>query len=78
MNQLSKIPLKKWNDLSKLDRAFSYYGILRSNISTPEFREIDVALAPQFADYSAKITQNQRLFSRLQTIYQRSQKPFGG
>ena len=57
-----------------LDRAFSYYGILRSNISTPEFREIDVALAPQFADYSAKITQNQRLFSRLQTIYQRSQE----
>ena len=56
-----------------LDRAFSYYGILKSNISTPEFREIDVALAPQFADYSAKITQNQRLFSRLQTIYQRSQ-----
>ena len=57
-----------------LDRAFSYYGILRSNISTPEFREIDIALAPQFADYSAKITQNQRLFSRLQIIYQRSQE----
>lgn len=57
-----------------LDRAFSYYGILRNNISTPEFREIDVTLAPQFADYSAKITQNQRLFSRLQTIYQRSQE----
>ena len=57
-----------------LDRAFIYYGILRNNISTPEFREIDVALAPQFADYSAKITQNQRLFSRLQTIYQRSQE----
>ena len=57
-----------------LDRAFIYYGILRSNISTPEFRQIDVALAPQFADYSAKITQNQRLFSRLQTIYQRSQE----
>ncbi len=60
-----------------LDRAFSYYGILRSNISTPEFREIDVGLAPQFANYSAKITQNQRLFSRLQIIYQRSQEtPF--
>ena len=57
-----------------LDRAFIYYGILRSNMSTPEFREIDVALAPQFADYSAKITQNQRLFSRLQIIYQRSQE----
>ena len=60
-----------------LDRAFSYYGILRSNISTPEFREIDVALAPQFADYSAKIHKT-NVFSRLQTIYQRSQKPFGG
>ena len=59
---------------SALDRAFSYYGILRNNISTPEFREIDVALAPQFADYSAKITQNQRLFSRLQIIYRRSQE----
>ena len=57
-----------------LDRALSYYGILRNNISTPEFREIDVALAPKFADYSAKITQNQRLFSRLQIIYQRSQE----
>lgn len=57
-----------------LDRAFIYYGILRSNMSTPEFREIDIALAPQFADYSAKITQNQRLFSRLQIIYQRSQE----
>ncbi|MCH2655477.1 MAG: M3 family metallopeptidase [Flavobacteriales bacterium] len=59
---------------SAVERAFSYYGILRNNISTPEFREIDVALAPQFADYSAKITQNQRLFSRLQIIYQRSQE----
>jgi peptidyl-dipeptidase Dcp len=58
----------------ELDRAFRYYGILRSNISTPEFREIDVALAPQFADYSAKITQNQRLFSRVKTIYERSQE----
>ena len=57
-----------------LKRAFVYYGILRSNMSTPEFREIDLALAPQFADYSAKITQNQRLFSRLQIIYQRSQE----
>jgi peptidyl-dipeptidase Dcp len=57
-----------------LDRAFRYYGILRSNISTPAFREIDVALAPQFADYSAKITQNQRLFSRIKTIYERSQE----
>ena len=60
-----------------LDRAFRYYGILRSNISTPAFREIDVALAPQFADYSAKITQNQRLFSRIKTIYERSlETPF--
>ena len=55
-----------------LDRAFRYYGILRSNISTPAFREIDVALAPQFADYSAKITQNQRLFSRIKSIYEKS------
>ena len=57
-----------------LDRAFRYYGILRSNISSPAFREIDVTLAPQFADYGAKITQNQRLFSRIKTIYERSLK----
>ena len=55
-----------------LDRAFCYYGILRSNISTPAFREIDVALAPQFADYSAKITQNQPLFSKIKSIYEKS------
>ena len=57
-----------------LDRAFRYYGILRSNISSPAFREIDVTLAPQFADYRAEITQNQRLFSRIKTIYERSLK----
>ncbi len=58
----------------ELDRAYRYYGILSSNVSSPEFREIDKELSPIFSEFNSKITQNEKLFKRIKTVYDNSQK----
>lgn len=61
----------------ELDRAFSYYGILSANKSSPEFREIQAELAPKFSEFRSKITQNEKLFKRIKTLYDQSKdKPY--
>jgi peptidyl-dipeptidase Dcp len=57
-----------------LNRAFTYYGIWSSNLSSPEFREIQEDLAPKISEYSSKISQNKKLFERIKTVYENSQK----
>ena len=44
----------------ELKRAFTYYGILSGNMSTPEFRTIQSELAPLFSEFRSKINQNQK------------------
>lgn len=60
-----------------LDRVFSYWGIWSSNMSTPEFREIQGRMVPEISDYSSKITQNSALFARVKAVYEadNSQRP---
>jgi peptidyl-dipeptidase Dcp len=58
----------------ELDRVFTYYGIWSSNMSTPEFREIQAELAPKISEFSSKISQNEKLFHRIKTVYENSQK----
>ena len=58
----------------ELERAFAYYGVLSRNESTPEFRAIQKKLAPKFADYRSKIIQNEKLFQRIATIYEKTKK----
>ena len=55
-----------------LDRAFAYYGVFSSNLSSPEFREVQIELAPLFSEFQSKITQNEALFQRVKTIYKNS------
>lgn len=57
-----------------LNRVFAYYGILRSNMSSPEAREIQGELAPKLSEFSSKISQNEALFKRVKTVYDDSQK----
>ena len=59
---------------SVLDRVFAYYGILRSNMSTPEVRKIQEKLAPELSEFNSKITQNEKLFQRVKTVYDNSLK----
>lgn len=58
----------------ELSRAFNYYGILSSNMSTPEFRDIQKELAPKISEFSSKIAQNKKLFERIKTVYDNSLK----
>jgi peptidyl-dipeptidase Dcp len=53
-----------------LGRVFAYYGILSSNLSTPEFRAIEEEMAPKLAEFSSKITQNAALFARVKAVYE--------
>ncbi len=54
---------------SSLSRVFTYYGIWSSNNSSPEFREIQREMAPIISAFSSKITQNKKLFERVQAVY---------
>ena len=56
-----------------LDRVFPFWGIWSSNLSTPEFREIQGAMAPRLAEFHSKILQNQTLFGRVRAVYEGSE-----
>ncbi len=58
----------------ELDRVFTYYGILSSNMSSPEFREIQKEMAPKLSEFQSKISQNTKLFQRIKTVYENSKK----
>ncbi|MDY8134055.1 M3 family metallopeptidase [Aquimarina sp. 2201CG5-10] len=58
----------------ELNRVFTYYGILSSNISSPEFREIQKEMAPKLSEFQSKISQNSKLFNRIKTVYENSLK----
>ncbi|RLD28114.1 MAG: M3 family peptidase [Bacteroidetes bacterium] len=58
----------------ELNRVFAYYGILRSNMSSPEARKIQGELAPKLSEFSSKISQNEALFKRIKTVYDASQE----
>ncbi|MBQ4820285.1 M3 family metallopeptidase [Aquimarina sp. MMG016] len=57
-----------------LNRVFTYYGILSSNMSSPEFREIQKEMAPKLSEFQSKISQNEKLFQRIKTVYDNSLK----
>ena len=43
-------------------------------MSSPEFREIQAELAPKLSEFRSKISQNEKLFQRIKTVYEASQK----
>ena len=55
---------------AELDRVQAYYGIWRSNLSSPEFREIEQRLASKLADYYTAVRQNGKLFARIRAVYE--------
>lgn len=53
-----------------LGRVFTYWGIWRSNVSTPEFRAIQREMAPKLSAFNSKITQNDKLFARVKAVHE--------
>ncbi len=58
----------------EIGRVFTYYGIWSSNMSTPEFREVQGVLSPKISEYRSKISQNEALFQRIKTVYEKAQQ----
>ncbi len=58
----------------ELNRAFTYYGIWGSNMSSPEFRTIQAELSPKISEFNSKISQNEKLFKRIKTVYEASKQ----
>ena len=52
-----------------MGRASVYFGILAGNMSSPEFRAVQLKLTPVLADYQTKIVQNPALFARIKAIH---------
>jgi peptidyl-dipeptidase Dcp len=52
-----------------LDRVATSYGIWGGTLSTPEMRSIESEMDTKLAGFSDKITQNERLFRRIEAVY---------
>ncbi len=52
-----------------LDRVLNIYGIWSSNMSSPEFQPVEREMEPRLAAFSDQITQNEKLFHRIEEVY---------
>lgn len=53
-----------------IGRVFTYWGIWSSNMSSPEFREIQGEMIPKLSAFFSELTQNEALFKRVQAVYE--------
>lgn len=53
-----------------LDRVRMYYLLWRSNLSTPEYREIQGEMEPLLSAHQSSVIQNDALFDRVRTVYE--------
>ena len=52
-----------------LDRVGSIYGVWSSTMKTADFRAVEDEMEPKLAAYQDQITQNEKLFQRLEAVY---------
>jgi peptidyl-dipeptidase Dcp len=57
-----------------LDRVARLYGVWSGALSTPEFQAVETEMAPRLAAFSDQITQNAKLFARIDAVYQAREK----
>ena len=57
-----------------LARVGSVYGIWSSNLNTPEFQKIQAEMDPKLAAFNDSITQNAKLYARIEAVYNSPEK----
>jgi peptidyl-dipeptidase Dcp len=62
------------NTGSALDRVQTIYGIWAGTMSSPEMRVVEREMGPKFAAMNDRITQNEALFRRIETVYNAPEK----
>lgn len=60
-----------------LKRVSTIFGIWSDNLSTPDVQKVEETMAPKLSAFYDSITQNKDLFSRIELVYQASQKKKG-
>jgi peptidyl-dipeptidase Dcp len=53
----------------KFDRVGTVYGIWSSTMNTPDFQEVEQEMEPKMAAFSDQIYQNEKLFRRIEAVY---------
>jgi len=56
------------------ERVIAVYGVWSANKKSPDFQKVEQEMEPKLAAFSDKITQNQPLFARVQTVYDAREK----
>ncbi|QGX38332.1 M3 family metallopeptidase [Permianibacter aggregans] len=57
-----------------LDRLFTYYGVHAGTLNVGDMPKIQQTLAPKFAAFQDEITQNEKLFKRIEAVYNSKEK----
>jgi peptidyl-dipeptidase Dcp len=57
-----------------LTRVDAAYGIWSANMNSPEFQPVEREMAPKLAAFNDQITQNERLFRRIEAVYNSPEK----
>jgi peptidyl-dipeptidase Dcp len=52
-----------------LQRVKMFYDVWQSSMNGPQFQALDREIAPKFAAFSDEIVQNEKLFGRIETVY---------
>lgn len=57
-----------------LNRVGTIYGVWASSMNSPEFQAVQREMAPRLAAFGDQITQNEKLFQRIEAVYQSPDK----
>jgi peptidyl-dipeptidase Dcp len=57
-----------------LDRVGTIYNVWQSTMNSPDFQAVQREMAPKLAAFSDKITQNEKLFKRIEAVYNSPEK----
>ena len=57
-----------------MERVLRIYGIWSGNMSTPEFQAVQREMAPKLAAFADQIIQNEKLFKKIEAVYNNRQK----
>jgi len=60
--------LERSGDLG--DRVGTFYGVWSSTLSTPELRAVETEMAPRLSAHSDATLQNEKLFKRIEAVYE--------
>ena len=52
-----------------LNRVYALYGIWEGNLNSPDFQAVDTKMSPILQGFQDKITQNAKLFARIDAVY---------